>query len=76
MDQIVRLDSHQEATLEDAADRFIAKCHGDVRKALKEMMVVNAHLNDQLERIISAQAGAGRLRAPDPERVRRQLSFL
>jgi hypothetical protein len=53
MDQIVRLDSHQEATLEDAADQFIAKCHGDVRKALKEMMVVNAHLNDQLERIIS-----------------------
>jgi hypothetical protein len=31
--------------------RSIAHHKGDVRKALKEMMVLNAHVNDQLERI-------------------------
>jgi hypothetical protein len=61
--------------LDDAANRFIAKCKGDVRKALKEMMVVNAHLNDQLERMISERQGAVREPVPDPERIQRQLSF-
>ena len=76
MDQIVRLDSYQEVLLDDAADRFIAQCHGGVRKALKEMMVVNAHLNDQLERIISAQPGIVGRRTPDPARIERQLSMI
>ena len=76
MDQIVRLDSHQEAVLDDAAERFIVQCHGDVRKALKEMMVVNAHLNDQLERIVNDRPRAVRKSAPNPERIGRQLSFI
>jgi hypothetical protein len=49
MDQIVRLNRHQEAMLDDAADRFIALHKGDVRKALKEMMVLNRHLQDRLD---------------------------
>ena len=32
MNQIVRLNSKQEAILDDAADRFIALYHGDIRK--------------------------------------------
>jgi hypothetical protein len=35
----------------------IAHHKGDVRKALKEMRVLNAHLNDQPERIINARPG-------------------
>ncbi|RWO14530.1 MAG: hypothetical protein E5Y16_34515 [Mesorhizobium sp.] len=75
MDQIVRLNSRQEAVLDDAADRFIARHKGDVRKALKAMMVTNADLNDQLERIITARPGARR-RVPDPTRIERQLSMI
>ncbi|RUV55850.1 hypothetical protein EOA88_35600 [Mesorhizobium sp. M5C.F.Ca.IN.020.14.1.1] len=75
MDRIVRLNSREEAVLDDAADRFIAKHKGDVRKALKAMMVTNADLNDQLDRIISAQPGARR-RAPDPVWIGRQLSMI
>lgn len=75
MDQIVRFNGREEAILDDAADRFIARHKGDVRRALKAMMVTNADLNDQLDRIISAQPGVRRP-APDRERIQRQLSFL
>ena len=75
MNQIVRLHSQQEAMLDNAADRFIAHHNGDVRKALKEMMVLNAHLNDQLERMIIAQPGAVWRRAAGSE-IRLQLSLL
>lgn len=44
-------------------------------KALKEMMVVNVHLNDQLERIVKDWPGVGR-RTPDSERIGRPLSFI
>ena len=75
MDQIVRLNGQQEAALDDAADRFIALHHGNVRKALKEMMVLNGHLSDQLEQDGKGSAWAVPKRSPSPERIQRQLSF-
>ncbi|TGS19050.1 hypothetical protein EN852_001620 [Mesorhizobium sp. M2E.F.Ca.ET.209.01.1.1] len=49
MDQIVRLDSRQEAALQTAADKFIALHKGDAVKALKEMIVLNGHLQQRLD---------------------------
>jgi hypothetical protein len=60
------LNGQQEAMLDDAADRFIAHHKGDVRKAFKEMAVLNSHLNDRLGLIIGARPGAVRERAPTP----------
>lgn len=42
MDRIVRLDARQEAELQRVADKFVALHEGDVMKALKEMIVLNA----------------------------------
>ncbi|AZO59692.1 hypothetical protein EJ078_10935 [Mesorhizobium sp. M1A.F.Ca.IN.022.06.1.1] len=49
MDQIVRLDSRQEAVLQATADKFIALHKGDAVKALKEMIVLNGHLQQRLD---------------------------
>ncbi|WFP74735.1 hypothetical protein [Mesorhizobium sp. WSM4906] len=49
MDHIVRLDSRQEAALQATADKFIALHKGDPVKALKEMIVLNGHLQQQLD---------------------------
>lgn len=49
MDHIVTLDSRQEAALQEAADKFIALHEGDVVKALKEMIVLNGHLQERLD---------------------------
>lgn len=49
MDHIVTLDSRQEAALQAIAANFIAKHKGDPVKALKEMIVLNGHLQDQLD---------------------------
>ncbi|MCF6127326.1 MULTISPECIES: hypothetical protein [Mesorhizobium] len=49
MDHIVTLDSRQEAALQAVADKFVAVHRGDVMKALKEMMVLNGRLQDQLD---------------------------
>ncbi|TIX23574.1 hypothetical protein [Mesorhizobium sp.] len=49
MDHIVTLDSRQEAALQAVADKFIALHKGDVMKALKEMIVLNGHLQDKLD---------------------------
>jgi hypothetical protein len=49
MDRIVTLDSRQEAALQAIADKFIAQNKGDPVKALKEMIVLNGHLQDQLD---------------------------
>ncbi|RUU12506.1 hypothetical protein EOD23_07280 [Mesorhizobium sp. USDA-HM6] len=49
MDHIVRLDSHQEAALQAIAERFIAEHKGDAVKALKEMIVLNGHLQERLD---------------------------
>ncbi|TIL29505.1 hypothetical protein [Mesorhizobium sp.] len=49
MDRIVTLDSRQEAALQAIADRFVAVHKGDVMEALKEMIVLNGHLQERLD---------------------------
>jgi hypothetical protein len=49
MDHIVTLDSRQEAALQATADKFIALHKGDAVKALKEMIVLNGHLQERLD---------------------------
>lgn len=49
MDQIVTLDGRQEAALQDVAAKFIALHKGDAVKALKEMIVLNGHLQERLD---------------------------
>jgi hypothetical protein len=48
MDHIVTLDSRQETALQAVADKFVAIHKGDVMKALKEMIVLNGRLQEQL----------------------------
>jgi len=57
MDYIVTLDSRQEAALQAAADKFIALHKGDAVKALKEMMVLNSRLQDQLDALKAPSLG-------------------
>lgn len=59
MDRIVTLDSRQEAALQATADRFVAAHNGDVMKALKEIIVLNGHLQQQLD-VLSAPRRAAR----------------
>lgn len=49
MDRIVSLDSRQEAALQAVAESFIAQHKGDAVKALKEMIVLNGHLQERLD---------------------------
>lgn len=49
MNHIVMLDSRQEAALQAIADKFIAQHRGDPVKALKEMIVLNGHLQERLD---------------------------
>ncbi|CDX34638.1 conserved hypothetical protein [Mesorhizobium plurifarium] len=49
MDQIITLDSRQEAALQKVADRFVSLHKGDTMKALKEMIVLNGGLQDEIE---------------------------
>ncbi|MER9235926.1 hypothetical protein NKI56_28400 [Mesorhizobium sp. M0622] len=49
MDHIVTLDSRQEVALQAIADKFIALHKGDAVKALKEMIVLNGHLQERLD---------------------------
>ncbi|RWQ28463.1 MAG: hypothetical protein E5Y88_27270 [Mesorhizobium sp.] len=49
MDHIVTLDCRQEAALQAIADKFIAQHRGDAVKALKEMIVLNGHLQERLD---------------------------
>jgi hypothetical protein len=49
MDQIITLDSRQEAALQKVADKFVALHHGNTMKALKEMIVLNGRLQDQID---------------------------
>ncbi|MET3590878.1 MULTISPECIES: hypothetical protein [Mesorhizobium] len=57
MDHIVRLDSRQEAALQAIAERFIAQHKGDPVKALKEMIVLNGHLQERLDAIGAQRRG-------------------
>ncbi|MER9261459.1 hypothetical protein [Mesorhizobium sp. M0619] len=49
MDHIVTLDSRREAALQAVAEKFVAVHKGDVMKALKEMIVLNGRLQQQLD---------------------------
>ncbi len=49
MDYIITLDSRQEAALKATAEKFIRLHNGDPVKALKEMIVLNGHLQDELD---------------------------
>jgi len=49
MDRILTLNSRQEAALQAHAEDFIAVHKGDVMKALKEMIVLNGHLQERLD---------------------------
>ncbi|TIS68314.1 hypothetical protein [Mesorhizobium sp.] len=51
MNHIVTLDSRQEAALQAIADRFIARHKGDAVRALKEMIVLNGHLQERLDAV-------------------------
>ncbi|TPL36767.1 hypothetical protein [Mesorhizobium sp. B2-4-8] len=48
-DRIITLDSRQESALQAVADKFVALHKGDTMKALKEMIVLNGHLQEQLD---------------------------
>lgn len=61
MDHIVRLDSRQEAALQAVADKFVATHQGDVMKALKEMIVLNGHLQEKLDAAAGPSPRARRL---------------
>lgn len=49
MDHIVTLDTRQEAALQAVAEKFVAVHKGNVMKALREMIVLNGRLQDQLD---------------------------
>jgi hypothetical protein len=59
VDRIVTLNSRQEAALQAHAEDFIAVYKGDVMKALKEMIVLNGHLQERLD-ALSAPRRASR----------------
>ncbi|WP_419693878.1 hypothetical protein ACN2CC_23575 [Mesorhizobium muleiense] len=48
---MVTLDSRQEAALQVVAEKFIAQHKGDAVKALKEMIVLNGHLQERLDAV-------------------------
>jgi hypothetical protein len=55
------------ATLEAEIDEAIALCGGDVRAALRAMLIANAYLEEQVERLTEATSsgfGRGRMRKP------------
>lgn len=49
MDQIIALDSRQEAALQKVADRFVSLHKGDTMKARKEVIVLNGRLQDEID---------------------------
>ena len=59
MDHIIRLDSRQEAALQAVAESFIAQHKGDAVKALKEMIVLNGHLQERLDALKTPRKAAG-----------------
>ncbi|RVD56027.1 hypothetical protein EN828_23110 [Mesorhizobium sp. M2D.F.Ca.ET.185.01.1.1] len=58
MDHVVRLDSRQEAALHAVAESFIARHNGDPVKALKEMIVLNGHLQERLDALSAPRKAA------------------
>lgn len=39
---------------EDVIDEIVASCNGDIRGALKALLIVNEHLEDELQRLYAA----------------------
>jgi hypothetical protein len=39
---------------EDAIDEIVASCNGDIRGALKALLIVIGHLEDELQRLYAA----------------------
>ncbi|SDA97502.1 hypothetical protein [Mesorhizobium qingshengii] len=60
MAHIATLDSRQEAALQAVADKFIAQHKGDAVKALKEMIVLNGHLQERLDAAEGGRRAGGR----------------
>ncbi|MGX7877387.1 hypothetical protein ACVDG5_036460 [Mesorhizobium sp. ORM6] len=56
-DRIITLDSRQEAALQAVADKFVAVHKGDTMKALKEMIVLNGRLQEQLDALDAPPVG-------------------
>jgi hypothetical protein len=44
---------------EDAIDEIVATCNGDIRGALKALMLVNEHLESELQQLYAAVGGIG-----------------
>jgi hypothetical protein len=42
-----------------AIDKIVAKCNGDIRSALKALLMVNEHLEAELQRLYAAVALGG-----------------
>ena len=61
MDHNVSLDSRQEAALKAVAEKFVATHLGDVMEALKEMIVLNGHLQEKLDAVAGSSARSRRL---------------
>ncbi|MFD1984085.1 hypothetical protein ACFSOZ_15625 [Mesorhizobium newzealandense] len=57
MAHIVTLDSRQETSLQAVAEKFIAQHEGDAVKALKEMIVLNGHLQERLDTMERRRVG-------------------
>ncbi|UCI08690.1 hypothetical protein [Mesorhizobium sp. B1-1-8] len=57
MEHIVRLDSRKEAALQSIAEKFVATHKGDAMKALKEMIVLNGRLQEQLDAAKTSRRG-------------------
>lgn len=59
------LDGRQEAALQAVAEKFVALHKGDAVKALKEMIVLNGHLQERLDAVEGRRATGERLRDRD-----------
>ena len=47
------------ATSEAAIDEIVANCHGDLRGALRALLLVNEHLEAEIAQLYAAAAHAG-----------------
>jgi hypothetical protein len=45
--------------IEVAIDRIVASCGGDIRGALEALLLVNEHLEAELQQLYAAVAGGG-----------------
>ena len=68
----IEAEAEAAALLETEIDEAIALCGGDVRAALRAMLIANAYLEEQVERLAEATStgfARGRMRKP-PQRVK------